>query len=211
MKSNITGTWEETVDMFSCASLLQREICTIATSQKKWFPFKPIMITDSCSSIDFYAQANHFNLLLPQGSCCSAPPPENTAFFVLIDFSLAGKLYASAVKQTLLASPSVKLPSASTVWGLVLGHKKKENLYFLPWKSHKDLKFHTKAASAFSLHMLSYGLLLGTVSTRVLTRMEASFVGPVNDQRAQFSTTKECARFFRINNALLPFLLVNHL
>ena len=44
--------------------------------------------------------------------------------FVLIDFSLAGKLYASAVKQTLLASPSVKLPSASTVWGLVLGHKK---------------------------------------------------------------------------------------
>ena len=50
-KSMITGTWAETVDIFSCPSLLKRPICTFSTSQKKWFTFKPIMITDSCSSI----------------------------------------------------------------------------------------------------------------------------------------------------------------
>ena len=87
------------------------------------------MITDSCSSITtkkqcrcpialmyyaFYAQANHFKLLLPQGSCCSAPPRENTASSVSIDLSNTGKSYASAVKQTSQPSPSVKLPSTST-------------------------------------------------------------------------------------------------
>ena len=125
-KSKITGTWAESVDIFSCAS---RPICTFSTSQKKWFTFKPIMMTDSCSLIttkkqcrcpiiliyyDFYAQANHFNLFLPEGSCCSAPPPENTATSVSIDLSITGKSYASAVKQTSQASPSVKLPSTST-------------------------------------------------------------------------------------------------
>jgi len=50
-RSKITGTWAETVDIFSCASLLRRPICTFSTSQKKWFTFNPIMITDSCSSI----------------------------------------------------------------------------------------------------------------------------------------------------------------
>ena len=30
---------------------------------------------------------------------------------------------------------------------------KKVNLYFLPWNSREDLKFHTQLASAFSLHM----------------------------------------------------------
>jgi len=128
-RSKITGTWAETVDIFSCASLLKRPICTFSTSQKKWFTFKPIMITDSCSSIttkkqcrcpitlmyyDIYAQANHFNLLLPQGSCCSAPLPENTASSVSIDLSNTGKSYASAVKQTSQASSSVKLTSTST-------------------------------------------------------------------------------------------------
>ena len=33
---------------------------------------------------DEYAQANHFNLLLPRGSCYSAPLPENTASSVSI-------------------------------------------------------------------------------------------------------------------------------
>ena len=101
-KSKITGTWTETVDIFSCASLLKRPICTFSTAQKKWFTFEPIMNTESCSSIktkkecgcpitllyyDFHAQANHFNLLLPQGSCCNAPPAENTASSVSIDLS----------------------------------------------------------------------------------------------------------------------------
>ena len=87
------------------------------------------MMTDSCSLIttkkqcrcaiiliyyDFYAQANHFNLFLPEGSCCIAPPPENTASSVSVDLSNTGKSYASAVKQTSQASPSVKLPSTST-------------------------------------------------------------------------------------------------
>ena len=34
---------------------------------------------------DEYAQANHFNLLLPRGGCCSAPLPENTVSSVSID------------------------------------------------------------------------------------------------------------------------------
>ena len=35
----------------SCASLLKRSICTFSTSQKNWFTFKTIVITDLCSSI----------------------------------------------------------------------------------------------------------------------------------------------------------------
>ena len=66
-------------------------------SQNKWYNFEPIMKTDSFSSLtkkykcpitlmshDEYAQANHFNLLLPRGSCISAPLPENTASSVSI-------------------------------------------------------------------------------------------------------------------------------
>ena len=30
---------------------------------------------------------------------------------------------------------------------------KNVNLYFLPWNSREELKFHTQLASAFSLHM----------------------------------------------------------
>ena len=65
-KSKITGTWAATVDIFSCASLLKRPICPFSTSQKKWFTFKPIMITDSCSSITTKKQcrwSNHFDVL----------------------------------------------------------------------------------------------------------------------------------------------------
>ena len=49
------------------------------------------------------------------------------------------------------------------------------------------------------------------VFSRVITKTEASFVGPVIGQRTQFSTTKEFARFLRINNALLPFFVVKSL
>ena len=75
--SKITGTWAETVDIFSCASLLERPICTFSSSQKKWYI--TLMYHDE------YAQANHFNLLLPRSGCCSAPLPENTVSSVSID------------------------------------------------------------------------------------------------------------------------------
>ena len=52
------------------------------------------------------------------------------------------------------------------------------DLYFLPWNSRKDLKFYTQLASAFSLHMESYRLLNADFS-RITTKIEASFVGPV--------------------------------
>ena len=48
-KSKITGTWAESVDISSCASLLNTE---------KALYFKPIMITDSCSSIATKKQCN---------------------------------------------------------------------------------------------------------------------------------------------------------
>ena len=47
-KSKITGTWAETVDIFSCTT---RPICTFSTSQENWFTSKQIMITDPCSSV----------------------------------------------------------------------------------------------------------------------------------------------------------------
>ena len=53
--------------------------------------------------------------------------------------------------------------------------------------------------------------MLNAVFSQVITKMEASFVGPVIGQRAQFSATRECARFLRINNALLPFFVVQSL
>ena len=36
-------------------------------------------------------------------------------------------------------------------------------------------------------------------------------MGPVIGQWAQFSATKECTQFLRINNALLPFFVVKSL
>jgi len=58
-RSKITGTWAETVDIFSCASLLERAICTFSTSQKKWFTFNPIMITDH--NKEAMQVSNHFD------------------------------------------------------------------------------------------------------------------------------------------------------
>ena len=58
---------------------------------------------------DDYAQANHFNLLLPRGNCCSAPPPENKSSTVVIDLDDVGKSYASAVKQSSKTFSSVKV------------------------------------------------------------------------------------------------------
>ena len=57
---------------------------------------------------DEYAQANHFNLLLPRGSCCNVPLPENTASSVSIDLENSGNSYAKAVKQTSQTHPPFK-------------------------------------------------------------------------------------------------------
>ena len=48
---------------------------------------------------DDYAQANNFNLLLPRGSCCGVPLPENTASSVSIDLENNGNSYAKAVNR----------------------------------------------------------------------------------------------------------------
>ena len=63
---------------------------------------------------DEYAQANHFNLLLPRDSCCSAPLPENTASSVSIDLENRGNSYAKVVKQTSQTHPPFK-PHLTTV------------------------------------------------------------------------------------------------
>ena len=97
-----------------------------------------------------------------------------------------------------------------TVYGAQFSATKNVNLYFLPWNSCEDLKFHAQVASAFSLQMQSYRLV-NAVFSQVLTKMKASFVGPVIGQRAQFSARKECPRFLKIKNALLPFFAVKSL
>ena len=43
--------------------------------------------------------------------------------------------------------------SCRVQYGAQFSATKNVNLYFLPWNSLKDLKFHTQLASAFSLHM----------------------------------------------------------
>ena len=55
---------------------------------------------------DVYAQANHVNLLLPRGSCCNTPLPENSASSVSNDIEDSGNSCAKAVKQTSQTHPS---------------------------------------------------------------------------------------------------------
>ena len=63
---------------------------------------------------DDYAQANHFNLLLPRGNCCNAPPPENKPSSVVIDLDNVEQSYASAVKQSSKTCPPTKVSSTTT-------------------------------------------------------------------------------------------------
>ena len=128
-KSKLAGSWAETVDIFSCATLLKRTISTFSTKEKKWFTFNPLKITNFSSPMetkkgcecpitmkyyDDYAQANHFNLLLPQGNCCNAPPPENKPSSVIIDLDNVEQSYASAVKQSSKTCPPTKVSSTTT-------------------------------------------------------------------------------------------------
>ena len=128
-RSKLAGSWAETVDIFSCATMLKRTISTFSTKEKKWFTFNPLKITDFSSPMetkkgcecpitlkycDDYAQANHFNLLLPQGNCCNAPPPENKPSSVVIDLENVEQSYASAVKQSSRTCPTTKVSLART-------------------------------------------------------------------------------------------------
>ena len=55
-----------------------------------------------------------FNLLLPQGNCCNAPPPENKPSSVIIDLDNVEQSYASAVKQSSKTCPPTKISSTTT-------------------------------------------------------------------------------------------------
>ena len=128
-KSKLAGSWAETVDIFSCATLLKRNISTFSTKEKKWFTFNSLKITNFSSPMetkkgcecpitlkyyDDYAQVNHFNLLLPPGNCCNAPPPENKPSSVEIGLDNVEQSYASAVKQSSKTCPSTKVSSTTT-------------------------------------------------------------------------------------------------
>ena len=128
-KCKLAGSWAKTVDIFRCATLLKRTISTFLTKVKRWFIFNPLKITNFSSPMetkkgcecaislkyyDDYAQANHFNLLLPQGNCCNAPPPGNKPSSVVIDLDNVEQSYASAVKQSLKTCPSTKVSLTTT-------------------------------------------------------------------------------------------------
>ena len=102
---------------------------TFSTKEKKWFTFNPLKITNFSSLMetkkdcecpitlkyyDDYAQANHFNLLLPQGNCCNVPRPENKPSSLVIDLDNVEQSYASAVKQSSKTCPSTKVSSTAT-------------------------------------------------------------------------------------------------
>ena len=75
-KSCKDGTWAETVDMFSCATVLQRNIMVYSTTRQKWMKFYPLVKTAATITYnqacdcpvtlllrDANRACNHFNLL----------------------------------------------------------------------------------------------------------------------------------------------------
>ena len=80
------GTWAETMDIFSCATVLQRTINVYSITSQKWTIFEPCVATQATITCnrsclcpftlilhDLHPIANHFNLLEPEGGCCEAP------------------------------------------------------------------------------------------------------------------------------------------
>jgi len=66
-------------------------------------------------------------------------------YFLVMDKTLTKKM---------LFQMSGKLRSCDYIqYGAQFSTTKNVNLYFLPWNSRKDLKFHAQLVSAFSLHM----------------------------------------------------------
>ena len=47
-KSKLTGTWAGTVDIFSCATLLQRTVFTFSLVRQQWLKFK--LLFNTCTS-----------------------------------------------------------------------------------------------------------------------------------------------------------------
>ena len=91
-KSTKDGTWADTIDIFSCATVLQCTIAIFSVASRKWFNFEPRVncaatISHNCSFAypftlvlhDLYPGANHFHLLEPEGNCCNGPAPTNAA------------------------------------------------------------------------------------------------------------------------------------
>ncbi|KXJ11523.1 hypothetical protein AC249_AIPGENE22745 [Exaiptasia diaphana] len=89
------GTWAETMDIFSCASLLSRPIYLFSMKSKQWLIFKPLVGLKSPLAVastnhhcdcpitlafhDYNPATNHFNLLLPNNNnCCTLPVPKNS-------------------------------------------------------------------------------------------------------------------------------------
>ena len=84
-KSSKDGTWAETMDIFSCATVLQRTINVYSITSQKWTIFEPRVATQATITCnrsclcpftlilhDLHPIANHFNLLEPEGGCCEA-------------------------------------------------------------------------------------------------------------------------------------------
>ena len=82
-KSSKDGTWAETMDIFSCATVLQRTINVYSITGQKWTIFEPRVATQATITCnrsclcpftlilhDLHPIANHFNLLEPEGDCC---------------------------------------------------------------------------------------------------------------------------------------------
>ena len=128
------GTWAETADIFSCATVLQHTIVVYSMAKEKWVKFDPYLKITARMTVkrfcdcpitlvlhDFFPQSSHFNLLETDGDCCSAPTPENSKESVFIDlvdpFAYMDELISSQVnKPTVLVSNPVedKTSSAQT-------------------------------------------------------------------------------------------------
>ena len=85
--------WAETIDIFACATVLQRTINIYSVKSEKWTTFELRVTTQATTTCnrscpcpftlilhDLHLIANHFNILEPEGDCCEAPasqkPPE---------------------------------------------------------------------------------------------------------------------------------------
>ena len=115
-KSSKDGTWAETIDIFGCATVLQRTINIYSVKSQKWITFEPHVTTQATITCnrscpcpftlilhDLHPIANHFTILDPEGDCCEAPAPQNPPEKFKIDLPAADEshgtpLPASSIK-----------------------------------------------------------------------------------------------------------------
>ena len=116
-KSSKDGTWAETIDIFGCATVLQRTINIYSVKSQKWITFAPRVTTQATITCnrscpcpftlllhDLHPIANHFNILEPEGDCCEAPAPQNPPEKFKIDLPAADESH-----DTPLPASSIKL------------------------------------------------------------------------------------------------------